>query len=268
MSILSAKERIFQVIRDDDHNRRAGNLFDGCVILLILVNVALMIASSFDGLPDRLRAVNQALQAASCALFTVEYLLRLWTSDLRYPHLPAWRARLRYLRSFMGVVDALAILPFFVPRLIPFSLIELRLIRALNLLHIFGAHNYVDALTAVKLALHRKAKELLCAMLVVIVLIVIAALLMYSVENIAQPGMFTDAFDGLWWAVNTLSTIGFGDIVPVTALGRGLSMIITVLGIMLVAVPGGIITAGFMETVDAKRSTDKRYCPYCGKRID
>ncbi len=268
MSISNTKERIFLIIRDDDRNQRAGDVFDVSVILLILLNVGLMIASTFENLPAGLRSFNHALQAASCVVFTAEYLLRLWTADLMFPKLPAWRARLRYSRSFMGLVDGLAILPFFVPHLIPFSLIELRLIRALNLLHIFGARNYVDALTAVKRALSRKARELVCSMLVVIVLIVVAALLMYSVENIAQPGAFKNAFDGLWWAVNTLSTIGFGDIVPITPLGRALSMVITVLGIMLVAVPGGIITAGFMESIDARRGDVKRYCPYCGKRVD
>ena len=269
MQISNIKERIFQLIRDDDRNKKPGLLFDTAVILLILINVALIIAGSFEAVSSPWRRAGNLFYGLSCVLFTVEYLLRLWTADLMFTDVTPARARLRYVCSFMSVIDLLAILPFYLPRLIPITLIELRLVRALNLLHLFGSRHYIDALTMVKTVLKRKSRELLCSMLVVLVLLLISALMMYSIESRAQPSAFKNAVDGMWWAVVTLSTIGYGDIVPITMIGRFLSMLMTLLGIMLVAVPGGIITAGFVEGIDERRKVKgKHFCPYCGKDLE
>ena len=269
MLISDIKKHIYQIIRDDDNNHKPGFIYDTAIIVVIIINVMLAISATFDSLSPEWRIASHSLYSISCVYFSIEYLLRIWTADLMYPAMQPMHARLRYMRTFMAIIDLISLLPFYMPWLFPTTLIELRLIRALNLIHLFGSHHYVDALTAVKTVLMKKSRDLLCSMLVVIVLIMVAALLMYSIESAAQPNSFDNAFDGMWWAVNTLSTIGYGDIVPITIPGRCLSMVITLFGIMLVAVPGGIITAGFIEGVDDRhRFKSKHICPHCGKEIE
>ncbi len=170
----------------------------------------------------------------------------------------------------MALVDLLAILPFYLPFIIPIDLRVLRMVRLLRILRILKVNRYTSALSAVGNVIKSKASQLISSMLVVLVLMVMASVLMYNVESEAQPEVFENAFSGMWWAVATLTTVGYGDIFPVTALGKALSAVIALLGIGLVAVPTGIISAGFMENITARNDgaiEEKHFCPYCGKRI-
>lgn len=115
---------------------------------------------------------------------------------------------------------------------------------------------------------------MLSSVFVVIILMIIAAVLMYNVENAAQPEVFSNAFTSLWWAVATFTTVGYGDIYPITVLGKILSGVIALLGIGLVAVPTGIISSGFMEQIEEEKNNQnnendkKEYCPYCGHKLE
>jgi voltage-gated potassium channel len=138
------------------------------------------------------------------------------------------------------------------------------------MLRILKVNRYTDALSAVGDVLKRKASQLVSSMLVVLVMMIIASVLMYYIEYEAQPEVFENAFSGVWWAVATLTTVGYGDIYPITAPGKMLSTVISLLGIGLVAVPTGIISAGFLEqmNLDADKSGEEaRYCPHCGKKL-
>ena len=134
---------------------------------------------------------------------------------------------------------------------------------------IFKINRYTDALTNIFKVFKDKKHELLSSIFVVLLLMIVAAVLMYNIENTAQPEVFKNAFDALWWALATLTTVGYGDIYPVTALGKLLSAVIALLGIGLVAVPTGIISAGFVEELSkSKECKTIRYCPYCGEKLD
>lgn len=269
--MLKAKKRIFQIIEISDGDF-ISRIFDLFIISLILLNVFLVFLDTFT-LPDSIRYISRLIETASVAIFSVEYILRFWTSDLLYPKLPAWKARLHYFFSFMALIDILAIIPFFVPLLIPVDLRVLRILRVVRMFRLFKMNRYTNAFSQIVSVFKRQAAQLFSSLFVVFLLIVVTSVIMYHVENAAQPENFSNAFSGMWWAVATLTTVGYGDIYPVTAIGKVLSAIIALLGIGLVAVPTGIISAGFMEQIKDKENEsafleDKHFCPYCGKKLD
>ena len=144
------------------------------------------------------------------------------------------------------------------------------MLRIIRLFRVFKINRYTNALVSIVKVFKNKQSELLSSIFVVLLLMIVASVLMYGVENKAQPEVFRNAFDALWWALATLTTVGYGDIYPITVLGKILSAVIAILGIGLVAVPTGIISAGFMENMNKSQECELekiKYCPYCGKEL-
>lgn len=256
------KSKLFDILN-------CNKSFEITIIALIVVNTISVIAETFS-LPASAARVLSVIEVVSVMVFTAEYILRLWTADLLRPELKPYKARLRYVRSLMAIIDVLAILPFYIPMFIPIDLRMLRMLRLVRLVRLFKLNRYTSALTTIASVFKRKAPQLISSMAVVSVLMLIASLLMYNIEHEAQPDAFANVFQALWWSVATLTTVGYGDIYPITVAGKILSTVIALLGIGLVAVPTGIITAGFSELVgegDAEADDDKKYCPYCGHKL-
>jgi voltage-gated potassium channel len=139
------------------------------------------------------------------------------------------------------------------------------------MLRLFKLNRYIDALSRVRNVLKSKSYQLFCSFGIVIMLMLLSSVLMYYIENDDQPDVFENAFSGLWWAIATVTTVGYGDIYPVSWLGKILGAFIAILGIGLIAVPTGIISAGFVEQISKKEEKDddkKNYCPYCGKKLE
>jgi voltage-gated potassium channel len=262
---------VYDLIRDDDDNGFAASVFDGTIVCLIVINVALVVLDTFSGFPAWAAKVFRCTEIVSVTIFSAEYLLRLWVAPLKYPDKRPLVAALKYALSFMAIIDLLAILPFYLPFIFPIDLRSLRLIRLLRLLRLLKMNRYTTALSAIGAVFKRKSAQLASSFFVVALLMVVSSILMYTFENPMQPAVFRNALSGLWWAVATLTTVGYGDIYPVTAAGRVVSAVIALLGIGLVAVPTGIISAGFMEDMSKSESSkrvEKPYCPHCGARLD
>ncbi|MCR5612676.1 ion transporter [Treponema sp.] len=220
-------------------------------------------------MPENIKTVSSIIEKTSVIIFTIEYLLRVWTADLLYPDKKYFVAKIKYIFSFLALIDLLAILPFYIPYIIPIDLRVLRILRIIRLFRIFKINRYTDALSKIFAVFKNKKHELLSSIFVVILLMIVAAVLMFNIENVAQPEVFKNAFDALWWALATLTTVGYGDIYPVTVLGKILSAIIALLGIGLVAVPTGIISAGFVEAISKPEEERKiKFCPYCGEKLE
>ena len=251
------KSFIFALLQPAEEGpfRRLSRAIDCLIMALILVSVGSVFALTFE-LPPRVTRALMFIEPIAALLFTVEYVLRLWTADLLCPELPPWRARLRYVCSGMAVIDLLAILPFWMavlPWFRPVNLMSLRTLRLLRLLRLFKLNRYIDALQAVSDVFRQRFHQLMASMFFVLVLMVIASLLMYAVEHEAQPDRFRNAFSGFWWAVATLTTVGYGDIYPITVAGRLLGAVIALLGVGMVAIPTGILSSGFMEHLNNQR---------------
>ncbi len=267
MAIL-VKNRVYNLIRDDDKNDLAANIFDDFIITLIIINVILVIMDTFN-LPETVERISYGIEVFSVIIFTIEYLLRLWTSDYIYSDNNKFIARVRYVFSLMALVDLFAILPFYIPFIIPVDLRVLRTVRIIRLFRLLKVNRYTNALNSIWSVFKNKASQLLSSLFIIFLLMIIASVLMYNVENPVQPEMFRNAFSGLWWAVATVTTVGYGDIYPVTIFGKILSSIIAVLGIALIAIPTGIISAGFIELITKPEKKEEQvYCPHCGKKLN
>lgn len=264
------KRRTYEIVEVASPKDKASRAFDICIIILIVLNVFAVLAATFD-LTVMQYEILVKFEIISVIVFTIEYVLRVWSSDLIRPEMKPWKARVRYVFSFMALIDLAAIVPFFLPFIVSFDLRILRVLRIISIMRIFKINRYTSAITSVWNVLKRKSSQLLSSMSIIILLMLIASVIMYYIESEAQPETFSNVLDALWWAVATITTVGYGDIYPITAMGRLFSAVIAVLGIGLVAVPTGIISAGFMELIEeekARAEHEKKYCPFCGRKIN
>lgn len=270
------KKTIFDIIQPAERGNLASRLFDVFIMLLIFASIASVFIMTFDVSPEVIRFLER-FEWGVLVTFSIEYLLRIWTADMLYPELSPWRARGKYICSGMAIIDLIAILPFYLPLFVAVNPVVLRSLRLVRLLRLFKLSRYTNAVESIWSVFRNKIQEILVSVVFVVMVLVIASLLIYYAEHDAQPDKFANAFSGVWWAVATLTTVGYGDIYPVTGLGRFLGGIIALTGIGLVAVPTGIISAGFVELLEKKRGgkpdeTDEpkekpNYCPHCGKKL-
>lgn len=258
------RKRIFEIIQPDRGNSLASRVFDWTITTLILVSVIIVFAVTFD-LPEEVQRVLMCIEETASVVFTIEYLLRILTADLLYLGRGAVVSRIRYVLSPMAIIDLLAILPFWLPMFLPCSMLALRSLRLVRILRILKLNRYFDAIRSIGEVLSSKRRELIGSLFFVGLLMLVSSLLMYSVEHDAQPEVFRNAFSGLWWAVATLTTVGYGDIYPVTILGRILGALIAFSGIAALAIPTGIITAGLTERTGHGKAVDEELARQRGK---
>ncbi len=265
------RKRIFEIISKADEGDRASKVFDACILTLIVLSVVSIILESFEGIASRFSLAFRIFEAVSVAVFSTEYVLRIWTADLLYPE--AKHPRLKYVFSPMALVDLAAILPFFLP-FISLDLRYLRMVRLLRLfrlLRILKLRRYVDALDIVVQVIRKSASQLVISIVLCLLVMLFSAIVMYTAENPVQPEAFPNVLRSLWWAMCTLTTVGYGDIYPITTAGRFFASVISLVGIGIIAIPTGIIAAGFSSAIDERTGKDappKKYCPYCGNKLD
>lgn len=259
------KSRVFEIIEKASGDDMQSKVFDYSIIILISLNVLAVVLESYKSITTEYGELLYGFEITSVIIFTTEYALRLWTADLKYKQSESCiKARVRHVFSFMAIIDLLAILPFYLPFLIPVDLRFLRLLRLSRLLRIFKYNRYSKALNLISKVVKDKAEELIATIFIMCFLILIGSTLIYYFESEVQPEAFPNIVASFWWAVATLTTVGYGDIYPVTALGKLLASIIAILGIGFVALPTGIISSGFMDEIKKEES---RICPHCHKTI-
>lgn len=237
-----SKKRVFEIIQIGQKSDFISRLFDIFIVLIILINIAVMFMETFEGL-SQYTTIFRVLETVTVLVFAVEYLLRIWTVEYLYPNLSRGRAVLKFLVSFDGIVDLCTILPFFFLT----GFVALRMLRVVRIFHLFRINAYYDSFNVITSVLYEKRNQIISSVFIILVLMMASSLCMYSAEHEAQPEVFNNAFSGMWWSISTILTIGYGDIYPVTVLGRFLAIIIALLGIGVVAIPTGIISAGFVE---------------------
>lgn len=263
------KSKIFKIISADDEGYLPSKIFDIIIMILIVESIVSVVLSTFSGIPASINNLIGYIETFSIIVFTLEYILRIWTSDLLFPNMGKIKSRIRYIFSFMALVDLIAILPFYIPFITNVDLRMLRLFRLIRMIRIFKLNRYTTSLAIIGNVLGRKKDQLISSIFVVFILMLISSILMYYFEHDAQPEVFENAFSGLWWAIATLTTVGYGDIYPVTVMGKVISAVIALLGIGMVAVPTGIISAGFSEELEDQKNSEKdfKYCPHCGNKL-
>lgn len=264
----SVKLKVHDILVETDDDETIDTIVAAGLIILIILNVVAVILETVEEYNAAYGHIFQAFEIFSVAVFSVEYLLRIWIAPLdeRYSK-PFW-GRVKYALTPMALIDLLAIIPVFIPL---FIATDLRVIRALRILRIFRLlkmQRYVQSLDTLDDVLKSKKEELIITTTMIAIMLILAGSFMYLVENEAQPDKFPDIPTSLWWGIATLTTVGYGDVFPITPLGRLLGGAIAFLGIGIFAIPTGILANGFAEQIKKKDGDDCIECPHCGKEIE
>ena len=246
--------KIVEVGASDDFASRGYDFF---ITAIIVINLAVALASTFSGFYQRHMVLLEAIEHVTAALFAVDYILRILSAKYIFPRPTEMRSVLRYVCSFAGVIDLLSFLPTFLPVFFPVGAVAFRIFRIIRIFRLFRINTYYDSLNAITEVLSKKRQQLASSVFIILVLMLASSLCMYSVEHEAQPEVFRNAFSGLWWSVSTLLTVGYGDIYPITTLGKILGIVITFLGVGMVAIPTGIISAGFVEQYSRMQNSER-----------
>ncbi|MBQ1884457.1 MAG: ion transporter [Bacteroidales bacterium] len=277
------RRKIFALFSEETRDKGFPKYFNYFIMTLILVNVVSMILETVQPIYKPYSAYFHAFELFVIAVFTCEYIMRILTADLAFPCGNRFKSILKYMFSFYGLIDLLAILPFYMP----FTKLDLRIVRTLRLLRflrLFKITRYNNSMELIKSVMSEKRSELGVTCFVIIIVMIIASFLMFYAENKAQPEHFPNVLSCIWWSIVTLTTVGYGDVFPITGIGRFIGGVIAFLGIGLVALPTGIISAGFLEKLNQNnkdKNSDKndnsncqhtsdhqKYCPYCGHKLD
>lgn len=236
------KEKIFNIIQIGDKSNQLSRFFDIFITITIILNILVTFMQTFEEL-SFLSTLFTIVEYTTLAIFCVEYILRIWTADYLYPQMRKGLARIRFIFSFDGIVDILTIIPvFFLSGFVIF-----RMLRVARIFHLFRLNAKYDSFNVITTVLYEKRNQIISSVFIVLILMLASSLCMYSVEHDAQPTVFRNAFSGVWWSMSTLLTVGYGDIYPITPLGRIMAICIAYLGVGAVAIPTGIISAGFVE---------------------
>ena len=246
-SFEKLRQRLFRMVSVGVVDDPINGSYDILSTLALLLNLAVTFAGTFDNVRAAWGPTLDRIEAVTVAFFAVDYVLRLLTAKYLYPNLSEGKALLKYVLSFSGIVDLLSFLPYYLPVFFPAGAVVFRLFRIARIFRLFRINAYYDSLNVITEVIVSKRQQLLSSFFILAVLMLASSLCMYSLEHDAQPEVFQNAFSGIWWSVSTLLTVGYGDIYPITPLGKAVSIIITFLGVLMVAIPTGIISAGFVE---------------------
>ncbi len=263
------KERMREIIFETDSP--AGRTFDIILLVAIVISLAIIFIESIQSLSPTVKLIFKVLEYILTAIFTLEYIARIYCADKRKD----------YILSGWGIIDLVAILPvylsFFFPEAI--YMLTIRSIRFLRIFRIFRLFSYLNEGHLLMRALGKSFYKIAVYFLFVLILVICLGTLMYIIEGNEPNSNFTDIVTSIYWAITTLSTVGYGDITPMTTVGRIFSAFIMLLGYTLIAVPGGIVTASFINETsepvkdghcprcDAKVQKGDKYCAHCGEKL-
>jgi len=263
-----SKMKVHILLHPELGNTKWDKIINGFIITLIILNVTAVMLETVPSIHDPHAEFFRIFDLISVIIFTIEYVLRVWSSnhDPRYKH--SIHGRLRYMASTDALIDLLAILPFYVHVFVGFDLRVLRIFRLLRFLRLFRLTAYMKSARMVKNVFKTRANELKLSLVLILFFIIMASCLLYFAEHQAQPTVFSSIPATIWWAVVTATSVGYGDMVPITVLGKTLTGIISLCGLAVFALPAGIITAGFLEEMRKMKTQKNQVCPHCGKPLD
>ena len=244
---MQYRRRAFEIIEAGKTGDWVSKTYDIINLLTLVVNLAVTFLYTFNRMEAEYGDVLLVIEAVTVAFFALDYSLRVWTAPIQWSKISVGRATVKYILSFSGIVDLLSFLPYYLPIFFPTGTAVFRLFRVVRIFRLFQINNYYSSMNVITDVLRSKRQQLVSSVFIILVLMLASSMVMYSLENAAQPEVFSNAFSGIWWAVSTLLTVGYGDIYPITDAGKLVSIVITFLGVGMVAIPTGIISAGFVD---------------------
>lgn len=267
MTLQQACYHILAPASEAAHFKKASRLFDFFLVVIITVNIAAMMIETLPNISQAWLAKLHTIEIVSVILFSAEYVLRVYSSaanpnlsDKTTHHIGSvkswspWQKRWHYIKSPMAIIDLMAILPFFLSM---FFMLDLRILRVFRVLRILKIGRYSRSIQTLVDVVRSEAHSLVAALSVLMLFTVIAATCIYYIEHNAQPEVFSSIPASLWWALVTLTTVGYGDAVPITSLGKIFGGFITVMGICFYALPAGILSSSYTGKMQLKRDRFK-----------
>jgi voltage-gated potassium channel len=257
------KERLYRILEQPEASDRLARVWNLTIVAMIAISTLAVIVETVETISRQFHSILQTIEVVSLALFSLEYVLRLWviTCAPRYSH-PVF-GRLRFAITPLALIDLLAIAPALIA-----SRVDLRFLRVARLarvLRVLKLARYSQGIGLIARVVSRKKEELLIALGFFVILLVMTSALMYVAEHVAQPKAFGSIPAAMWWAVVTMTTLGYGDVYPITLAGRFLAGITALLGIAAFALPTSILGAGFLAELDGTGKARK--CPRCGEQL-
>ncbi len=257
---------MYRVLETSTGKKRGMSLvFNVVLVTIITLNAVAIVLHTVESINRKHAVLFRDFEFFSVMFFTVEYLLRIWVSveNEKYRH-PVW-GRLRYMVSTSAIIDLLAIFPFYFS-LFATDLAIVRILRIFRIFRLFRISRYSHAVRLIQRVVADRKEELVLSVMFILFMLIIVSSIMYYVEHPVQPQTFSSIPATMWWGVNAMATVGYGDIHPITPLGKLLAGIAAMMGIMLFALPTGILTSGFLEHLRLQKGA-RNYCPHCGKEI-
>ena len=261
------KTRLYEILEGSVVGDRVHRAFDIFIVTLITANVLAVMMETEKGFHLKHAEALRMFEVFSVAIFTIEYFLRIWVCTNNPRFKGAISGRVKYSISLLALIDLMAILPFYLPLFIPFDLRILRVIRLIRLARLLKVGRYSEALKLFGRVLRTKREELLAALFILFIILIVSSSLLYYVESPVQPEKYSSIPASMWWGVVTLTTVGYGDIYPITPLGKLFGALISLIGIGFFAIPAGMLSAGFIEEHRRTRA-EKKCCPRCGETLE
>jgi voltage-gated potassium channel len=264
----ATKKKVYSLLHPEIGDTKLDKVINGFIIFLIASNILAVIVETVPSIYNGREAFFHYFDLTSVIIFSIEYVLRVWSAnhDPKYRH--SIHGRIRYMLSAPALIDLLAILPFYVHIFVGFDLRILRIFRLLRFFRLFRLTAYMKATKLVKNVFKAVVNELLLCLVLALFLIIISSSLVYFAEHQAQPDKFKSIPSTIWWSVVTLTTVGYGDLIPITPMGKIFTSIILLAGVAIFALPAGIITAGFLEEIRRRKSSKRGSCPHCGSPLE
>jgi len=263
-----AKHKVHILLHPELGESKADKFVNAFIIILIVLNVIAVMLETVKPLREKHERLFHYFDLVSVFIFTVEYVLRVWscTHDPRYKG--SIKGRIKYMLTPGALIDLVAFLPTYFHAFLNFDFLMLRLLRFMRFFRLFRLTAYTKSAQMIFNVFRSRLNELLLSFTMVLFLIIIASCLLFFAEHNAQPDAFSSIPATMWWAVVTLTTTGYGDMAPITTLGKILAGTIMLTGVALFALPAGIITVGFLEEFRSNKKLKGRNCPHCGKPLD
>lgn len=246
-SWLQRRKRISEIIEVGSSGDWISRFYDLVNSTSIVLNLVVSVLYTFESFRGAFGGILLSVETVTVAFFAADYLLRLWTARFLFPKQTRLKALWSYTTSFSGLVDLLSFLPYYLPIFFPSGAVAFRMFRVVRIFRLFRINAYYDSLNVITEVIASKRQQLVSSVFIILILMLASSLCMYSLEHEAQPEIFTNAFSGIWWSMSTLLTVGYGDIYPITPLGKLFGIAIAFLGVGMVAIPTGIISAGFVD---------------------
>ena len=265
---MTLRRRLYLILDPTAKGDIWERIFETALIAIILVNILAIVVDSVKEIDHQYSALFRQIEVFSIFFYTVEYVARIYSIVENPTYGEPMKGRLKYMVTPMAIIDLLAFLPFYLIFL-PLDLRFLRIFRLMALFRVFKIARYLQALTIFKQVLSKRKEQLVLSFLFILFILVIISFMMFYAEREAQPDKFSSIPATMWWGIATITTVGYGDMVPITPLGKFLGGVFAIAGVGLLALPAGILSSGFFEMLHNEPIKEKEssICPHCGRDI-